>query len=153
TGAIDTLEGRGLDRLALDERTLADLLAAAGYVTGLVGKWHNGALDDRYHPNRRGFAEFAGFSGGWQWYWDWRLDRNGSVSAADGRYLTDVLTAEAVEFIGRHRDEPFFLLVAYNAPHFPFQAKEADAAPFQATGQFTEAVSQVYGMILAMDRG
>src|SRR4029079_9075828 len=55
TGAIDTLEGRGLDRINLSERTIADLLTDAGYVTGLVGKWHNGALDDRYHPNRRGF--------------------------------------------------------------------------------------------------
>jgi arylsulfatase A-like enzyme len=153
TGAIDTLEGRGLDRLALDERTLADLMSAAGYVAGLVGKWHNGALDDRFHPNRRGFDEFAGFSGGWQWYWDWRLDRNGSVSKSDGRYLTDVLTEEATGFIDRHQREPFFLLVAYNAPHFPFQAPEADAAPFKDTGQFTEAVSQIYGMIRSMDRG
>ncbi len=51
TGAIDTLETRGLDRLALRERTIADLLRHAGYVTGLVGKWHNGAFDNRYHPN------------------------------------------------------------------------------------------------------
>ncbi|MBV8957843.1 MAG: sulfatase-like hydrolase/transferase, partial [Actinobacteria bacterium] len=42
TGAIDTLEHRGLDRIALRERTMADLLKEAGYVTGLVGKWHNG---------------------------------------------------------------------------------------------------------------
>ena len=52
--------------------------AAAGYATGLVGKWHNGALDDRYHPNRRGFDEFAGFRGGWSDYWHWFMDRNGS---------------------------------------------------------------------------
>ncbi|MGH3629619.1 MAG: sulfatase-like hydrolase/transferase, partial [Sciscionella sp.] len=50
TGALDTLDGRGLDRIALSERTLADALTAAGYVTGLVGKWHNGSLDPRYHP-------------------------------------------------------------------------------------------------------
>ena len=66
TGAIDTLEHRGLDRLALAETTVADVLRRAGYVTGLVGKWHNGALDERYHPNRRGFDEFLGLSGGWQ---------------------------------------------------------------------------------------
>ena len=80
TGAIDTLEMRGLDRLALRERTIADLLRRAGYATGLVGKWHNGALDARYHPNRRGFDEFAGFCGGWHPYFDWRLDRNGRES-------------------------------------------------------------------------
>ncbi|MDQ1373292.1 MAG: arylsulfatase, partial [Actinomycetota bacterium] len=124
TGAIDTLEGRGLDRIKLSERTLADLLAAAGYATGLVGKWHNGALDDRYHPNRRGFAEFAGFRGGWSDYWHWYMDRNGSVQQGDGRYLTDVLTEEAVAFVRRHRTEPFFLHLAYSAPHFPLQAPD-----------------------------
>ena len=108
TGAVDTLEHRGLDRIALGERTIADLMRTAGYVTGLVGKWHNGAFDTRYHPNRRGFDEFAGFSGGWQDYWDWRLDRNGAVSRADGRYFTDVVTEEAVGFVRRHRHAPYF---------------------------------------------
>jgi arylsulfatase A len=90
TGAIDTLELRGLDRLALGERTLADELSAAGYATGLIGKWHSGALDPRYHPNRRGFAEFAGFSGGWSPYVDWRLDYNGAGVAYDGAYTPAV---------------------------------------------------------------
>jgi arylsulfatase A len=153
TGAIDTLEGRGLDRLALDERTIADLLRAGGYATGLVGKWHNGALDNRYHPNQRGFDEFAGFSGGWSDYWMWRLDRNGSCADADGRYLTDVLTEEAVEFIGRHAHEPFFLQVAYSAPHFPLQAPDADVVPFVESGRFTTAVANIYGMLRSMDRG
>ncbi len=153
TGAIDTLELRGLDRIALRERTIADCLRQAGYVTGLVGKWHNGALDSRYHPNARGFDEFAGFCGGWEPYWDWHLDSNGTHSRADGRYLTDVFTTEAVHFIERHQHSPFFLYLAYNAPHFPFQSKEEDAVPFRDTGHFTEAVNQIYGMIRCMDRG
>ena len=152
TGAVDTLEMRGLDRIALGERTVADLLQRAGYATGLVGKWHNGALDARYHPNRRGFEEFAGFRGGWASYFDWRLDRNGAVSAADGRYLTDVLTDEAVAFIRRHQRAPFFLHLAYNAPHYPFQSPDDDLAPF-ADGRFTPAVSHIYGMVRRMDRG
>jgi len=153
TGAIDTLEHRGLDRIALRERTIADLLGAAGYVSGLVGKWHNGALDARYHPNRRGFDEFAGFSGGWSSYWGWRLDRNGTVSPSDGRYLTDVLTDEALAFVRRHRDEPFFLHLSYNAPHYPFEAPEEDVEPFRSTGRHTEAVAAIYGMIRRMDAG
>ena len=79
TGAIDTLEGRGSDRLALRETTLADLLGAEGYATGLFGKWHLGALDPRFHPTRRGFQEFAGFCGGWSDYYDWQgcqVDQN-----------------------------------------------------------------------------
>ena len=153
TGAVDTLEGRGLDRLALRETTLADLLKAAGYATGLVGKWHLGALDPRYHPNARGFDEFVGFRGGWQDYWQWRLDANGAVRPANGRYLTDVFTDEAVGFIERHAAEPFFLHVAYNAPHFPLQVPDIDADPFRETGRFTEGVSLVYGMNRRMDAG
>ena len=153
TGAIDTLEGRGLDRLALREVTVADSLKSAGYATGLVGKWHLGAIDPRYHPNRRGFDEFAGFRGGWQDYYQWRLDKNGDTHAPDGRYLTDVLTDEAVGFIDRHQKQPFFLHVTYNAPHFPLQVPDGEADPFRETGKFTEGVSLIYGMNRRMDAG
>ncbi|MBN1344794.1 MAG: sulfatase-like hydrolase/transferase [Phycisphaerae bacterium] len=153
TGAIDTLEGRGLDRLSLRETTLADVLSAGGYATGLVGKWHLGALDPRYHPRARGFLDFVGFRGGWSDYWQWRLDYNGRFHKADGRYLTDVFTEEAVQFIDRHRDDPFFLHVTYNAPHFPLQVPDEDANPFRETGRFTEGVSLIYGMNRRMDQG
>lgn len=153
TGAIDTLEGRGLDRLALREKTIGDVFRRADYRTGLIGKWHNGALDPRFHPNARGFDEFAGFRGGWQDYYLWRLDRNGAFEKADGRYLTDVLTDEAVQFIRRNRNGPFLLHLAYNAPHFPFQAPGEDVHPFAATGKFTKGVSILYGMIRRMDCG
>ena len=73
--------------------------------------------------------------------------------AADGRYLTDVFTDEAVEFIRRHRGEPFFLHLAYNAPHFPFEAPEAELRPFIESGNFTTAVSAIYAMMRCMDRG
>lgn len=153
TGAIDTLEGRGLDRLHPREITMADILKRAGYATGLFGKWHLGALDPRYHPNARGFDEFAGFRGGWSDYWQWRLDRNGSFQKADGRYLTDVLTEEAVGFIERHKTEPFFMHVTYNAPHSPWQVPDEDADPFREKGEFTEGVCLVYGMNRRMDAG
>jgi arylsulfatase A len=122
-------------------------------VTGLVGKWHNGAFDDRYHPNQRGFDEFAGFRGGWSDYWNWRLDRNGAMRGSDGRHLTDVLTEEARAFVSRHRSEPFFLHLAYSAPHFPLQSHPHDAEPFLATGEHTTAVANLYGMLRGMDRG
>ena len=92
TGSIDTLEWRGLERLALRETTLADVLKRAGYTTGLVGKWHLGAFDPRYHPLRRGFDETVCFRGGMHDYYRWRLEFNETVVRADGRYLTDVWT-------------------------------------------------------------
>ena len=153
TGAIDTLEGRGLDRLATREVTLANVLKGVGYSTGLVGKWHLGALDPKYHPNARGFDEFVGFRGGWQDYWQWRLFYNDSARKADGRYLTDVFTEEALGFIELHREEPWFLHVTYNAPHFPLQVPDEDADPFRELGKFTEGVSLIHGMNKRMDRG
>ena len=91
TGALSTESHRGLDRIALCESTIADHLKAAGYATGMIGKWHNGLHDVRYHPNHRGFQEFAGFLNGGMWYYDWILDYNGQPRRSDGRYLTECL--------------------------------------------------------------
>lgn len=153
TGALDTLEGRGGDRLALREVTLADTFRQAGYATGLFGKWHLGAFDPRFHPNRRGFEEFTGFRGGWSDYRGWRLERNGQRLNADGRYLTDVFSDEAVDFIHRRRKEPFFLHVTFNAPHTPLQAPESDIQPFVEAGRVPFPVAVLYGMIRRLDAG
>jgi len=155
TGAIDTIEMRGLDRMALRERTVADLLRDAGYATGLVGKWHNGAYDPRHHPTARGFDEFVGFCGGWHKYFGWSIERGttpagSSRVADDGRYLTDVFTDEAVDFVHRHRREPFFLHLTYNAPHYPFHARPEDLALFRERGDLTLGVRLV---IRRMDEG
>jgi len=153
TGSIDTLEWRGLDRLALRETTLADVLKRAGYVTALIGKWHLGAFDMRYHPNARGFDEAVCFRGGMHDYYQWRLEYNDSVRRADGRYLTDLFTDEAVGFIERHRAEPFFLHLTYNAPHTPLQVPQEELKPFADTGKFNRGVSTLYGMIRRLDSG
>ena len=153
TGSIDTLEARGLDRLRLDETTMADVLGGAGYTTGLIGKWHNGALDPRYHPTARGYQEFVGFQGGWNPYYRYRLDRNGRIEYGDrNQYLTDVFTEEALAFIDRHQSENFFLQLAYNAPHFPLEAPDAIAQKYCDMG-FSLGVSLIYAMIEVMDRG
>ena len=152
TGAIDTLQGRGLDRIALSEATVADLFRASGYRTGLIGKWHNGALDPRYHPNARGFDEFAGFSGGASDYYDYALDLNGTEVEGDGRYLTDVLTEHAVAFLRRQARDPFFLVVAYNAPHFPMQAPGEIVERYTAAGE-TLGAALTYAMVEVMDAG
>lgn len=153
TGGIDTLEARGLDRLRLDERTLADVLGGAGYATALIGKWHNGALDPRYHPSARGYQEFVGFQGGWNPYYRYRLDRNGTIEYGDkNQYLTDVFSDAAVDFIERNQRDPFFLQLAYNAPHFPLEAPDATARKYADMG-FSLGVSLLYAMIEVMDAG
>ena len=152
TGALTPMEVRGADRIALDEVTLADSFKAAGYATGLIGKWHNGALDDRYHPNARGFDTFCGFCGGWMDYFDWRIERNGVRWDSDGRYLTDVFTDEAVDFLHRHQRENFLLCVTYNAPHSPLQAPDDVARPYLEAG-LSPGVGITYAMNEVMDAG
>ncbi len=152
TGAVTPQETLGYDRIALRETTLGDIFKANGYATGIVGKWHNGALDKRYHPNARGFDEFAGFSGGWADYWRYNLDRNGTSYPSDGTYLTDVLSDEAVSFIERHKNHPFFLYVPFNAPHTPLHAPQQLVTRYIEAG-FSVDVAIVYAMIEALDKG
>jgi arylsulfatase A-like enzyme len=153
TGAIDVPSNRGLDRIALDETTLADAFKAGGYRTGMLGKWHNGLHDQRYHPRSRGFDEFVGFCNGGMDYYNWILDNNGEFIKNDGRYLTDVFTDEALEFIDRHQQNPFLLYLAYNAPHSPLQAPDDRIDYYRKMNRFTEEVCRVYAMIEIMDEG
>jgi arylsulfatase A-like enzyme len=108
------------------ETSLPRLLQSAGYATGLIGKWHLGRKAE-FHPNRHGFEEFWGFLGGAIDYYSHvspvgvhDLFHNETPVRHSG-YLTDEITARATSFIELHRDRPFFLEVAYNATHFPFQ--------------------------------
>ena len=153
SGALSVESNRGLDRIALREQTLGDVFTAAGYKTGYVGKWHSGLFDMAYHPNARGFAEFAGFLNGIMGYWDWILDYNGQPKFADGRYQTDVFTQEAVGFIDRHKAEPLFLYLAYHAPHMPLTAPAEDVERYKGQPGINDAVATLYAMIDRMDHG
>jgi arylsulfatase A-like enzyme len=109
----------GLERLNLNETTLAQILRALGYRTGAFGKWHNGSQWP-YHPNARGFEEYFGFtSGHWGEYFDPPLEHNGKPVRGKG-YIADDLTDKALAFIQKNRDGPFFCYVPYNTPHSPF---------------------------------
>lgn len=146
--------------LPTSQHTVAEVLTAAGYVTGAVGKWHLGAAP-QFHPNRRGFQEYFGLIGGGHDYWRCNppgetreylipLQRNQSEECFD-EYLTDVLTKEAVRFIERHQKERFFLYLAYNAPHTPLQATDERMSRVAA---IEDPVRRSYGaMICALDDG
>jgi arylsulfatase A-like enzyme len=132
--------------LPLSEVTLGDALRKAGYTTGIVGKWHQGT-HPQFHPNRRGFDEFFGFLGGGHRYLagvsgiveigagkkakaggdaesNAPMMRNTVVVPEEGE-LTTRLGAESAAFINHHaRDaKPWFLYMAFNAPHTPLQAR------------------------------
>ena len=152
TGAITQHDMFGLDRIARREQTIADVFRRADYATALIGKWHNGSLDGRFEPNERGFEEFVGFCGGWSDYYDWHLRYNQRLIKGSGEYLTDVLTDRACDYIKRHNDDPFFLMLAYTAPHSPFQAPQHLVEYYLDRG-FDRITATTYAMIEAMDAG
>jgi arylsulfatase A-like enzyme len=121
--------GGGSQGLPTTETTIADRLKAAGYVTGLTGKWHLGALPEM-HPQKRGFSEFFGFLGGAHDYFRSAGILRGNEPVNEKEYLTDAIGREAVAFIDRHKSEPWFLYLAFNAVHTPMQADDARLTKF-----------------------
>jgi arylsulfatase A-like enzyme len=107
-------------------RSLPALLKGAGYATGLIGKWHLGYKPE-LSPNAHGFDYFYGFKSGLIDYWQ-HTDGAGQhdffendMPAHPTGYSTDLFTDRAIKFIDEHASGPFFLEVAYNAAHWPFQ--------------------------------
>ncbi len=136
------IAGRDTDMgMSLDETTIADMLRAQGYATGLIGKWHLGK-QRQHHPLSRGFDEYYGMLAGGSIYIDSRKEgveswpaRNAPIARTEANaiydgwepveieeYITDVFRDKAVDFIERHKDERFFLMLTPNAPHTPLQA-------------------------------
>ncbi|NQT16316.1 MAG: arylsulfatase [Planctomycetes bacterium] len=142
-----------LARLRKDETTMADVFRAGGYVTGLIGKWHSG-LGGEYHPLARGFDEFEGFVGHLYVpsYFDYKLDVQDRTQSFANRYLTTDLSARAVDFVRRHKDEPFFLHLAHYAPHRPIEAPEERIEPYLDRGQDRKTAT-IYAMIEILDDG
>ena len=144
TGVRGVIEGR--EFMVDEEVTLAEALSAAGYATGLVGKWH---LGENYPwvPHAQGFDTFVGFRDGSHPYFDAVLERSGEPYPTEG-YLTDVLTNHAIAFAERHQDVPFFLYLSYNAPHSPLQVPEAYVRPYR---DLSEHTALIYGMMASVD--
>lgn len=116
--------------------TLAEVLKAAGYRTAMSGKWHVG---DRLSPVERGFDDFYGFTRG---YGVDSFDARVMIRLPEGRprrsyksgefFATDAITDHALDFLSdaRGTKQPWFLYVAYQAPHFPVQSRADDAAAY-----------------------
>ena len=155
TGAYRTSSGRTM--MHPDERTIANVFADSGYVTGMVGKWHLG--DNAPHrPQDRGFQDVVwhrcGGIGQASDYWgndyfDDTYERNGKFEKFDG-YCTDVWFAEAIRFIEKNKDRPFFLYLAPNAPHGPYRVDPKWSAPYKDKVTWRGAAN-FYGMVANID--
>ncbi len=118
--------------LAPNSVTLAEALRASGYHTAMSGKWHvtnntDPAGDISQWPMQRGFEHFYGTLSGHGSFWDPKclFDGNAPVRAEGDYYYTEAITDRARQFIGEMagEGEPFFLYVAYTAPHYPLHAR------------------------------
>ncbi len=143
--------------LPTNEVTIAAILRARGYVSGLVGKWHLGAAPP-FHPLARGFDEVFGFLGGGHHYFPekWTGETEYTTPLIRNRqpveereYLTRALGREAAAFVERHRARPFFLYLAFNAPHTPMQAPAEVEERFRAISNPTRRTYAA--MVAVMD--
>ena len=173
----EDLQGQAppMERMGMpsSEVTIAEVLRARGYHTVHLGKWHLG-ISPGMRPEDQGFDESLGFMPGAAKYepdtasidaklpgdpldrllWLGLTDGvqfNGGAPFHASEYMTDYLSDQAVAAITANRNRPFFIYLAYNAPHTPFQASKAD---YNALGLIKDRRTRVYGaMIRALDRG
>ncbi len=150
----------GLD---IKELTIADYLKGEGYATGIVGKWHLGYQID-FNPIYQGFDFFRGYVSG-------NIDYHSHIDGAgipdwwhdlekveEQGYVTDLITKYALEFIDTNKDKPFFLYVAHEAPHFPFQGRNDKADRYSGgksngSGSRKDKAGAYKEMIEVMDEG
>ncbi len=158
----------------LSEILLPELFKAAGYATAITGKWHQG-WDEDMVPTKRGFDYQYGFYEAYSlfapvespdivnsphaYFADkhiWSRGRTGTCAIRrneavidEQEYLTASITNEAIAFIEKHKDEPFFLYVPYSAPHTPFQAPKSFVERFASEPDLNKRV--YYAMISALD--
>ncbi len=136
-------------------------MQSAGYKTAAFGKWHLGSASV-FHPCNRGFDYFYGFLGGGHDYFTIDLTqpvshgykdalvRNKKPATFDG-YLTTALSRDAVKFVEDNKKDPFFMYVAYNAPHQPLQAPKEDIERY---AHIEDKKRRTYAaMVDVMDRG
>ncbi len=156
---------KGKPGMPASEVTIAETLKAAGYATAHIGKWHLGFTPDTM-PNAQGFDYSFGHMGGcidnWSHFFYWAgpnrhdLYMNGAEIYEDGRYFPDMMADEAIGFMERRGDKPFFIYFAINGPHYPYQGRKEWVKyykdlpyPRDLYAAFLSTVDEAIGRVLA----
>jgi len=144
------------------EITFAEVFKEAGYATGLVGKWHLGYAKETpaYHPMNHGFDYFMGYLSGnidYVNHWGDHMEHDwwhGRKETQEDGYTTHLINRYALEFIEQHKNRPFCLYIAHEAPHSPVQGPGDPIQRGPGTEIRTTPMDLAYQrMILAMDEG
>lgn len=158
--------------LPKSEKTIAEVLKPVGYTSKIIGKWHLGAHKETHHPLNRGFDEFYGHLGGSHFYFQKEMRFKDSYNVTKDReeweqmrtwilrdhtpvefekHLTEQFSDEAVDFIDRHKEKPFFLFMSYNAPHTPLQPANEH---LERVSHIQNETRRLYaGLVVGLDDG
>ncbi len=162
--ALSSAARSGDAGLRVTGRSLPQLMKNAGYATALIGKWHLGYKPEM-SPTAHGFEYFFGLKSGYHDYYthrgsDGNLDLwENDTTVNDTGYITDLITDRTVQFIQRNAQKPFFIDVAYNAPHWPYQPPDApsvsrnSAAHLMPGDSATSTRADYVAMVERVDRG
>ena len=144
-----------------EDTTLATVISAAGYRTCLVNKWHLDGYDPQAAPNHRGFHEFYGWtistvhSNAPYYYPYYRLHGDSLVNISENendahvRHNTELSTDDAIAFIHRNKEHPFFLFLGYDAPHEPYNID--DTSWYDEQGTWSDNTKRYAALVTHMD--
>ncbi len=144
-----------------EDVTLGTVLSRAGYRTCLVNKWHLDGYDPQAAPNHRGFDEFYGWtiatvhSNSPYYYPYYRLHGDSLINIKENehdahvRHNTEISTDDAIQFIHRNQDRPFFLFLGYDAPHEPYNID--DTSWYDEHGDWSANTKRYAALVTHMD--
>lgn len=143
------------------DTTIATVLRTAGYRTCLVNKWHLDGYDPGSAPNHRGFDEFYGwlistvYSNDPYYYPYWRFHGDSLINIKENendahtRHNTEISTDDAIAFVNRNKNNPFFLYLAFDAPHEPYNID--DTSWYDENGEWNMTTKRYASLITHMD--
>ena len=158
-GVVGLGGGEGRVPLADADTTIAEVLKAAGYTTGITGKWGLGEPNTTGHPLNQGFDEWFGYLNQrrahsyypeYLWHQEERVPLPGNADGGRETYSHDLITTFALDFLRRNANDPFFLYVPYTIPHARFEVP--DEAPYEGEADWAGEERAYAAMVTRMDR-